>query len=408
MKNLITIFLVSSLAVGCEPKPMSDQQIIADNFAFAGSQLALAAEQTDLLTSQTPVDSKGRTYISPRTINEDGTLRLVTIRDWTSGFYPGSLWYAYEHNRDTATLALARRFTEALSEGQWRTDTHDVGFLMYCSYGNGYRLTGDTTYRNVLIQSARSLATRFNPTVGCLRSWDHNGDKWNFPVIIDNMMNLELLFWAARETGDTTLRNIATSHADVTMKNHFRPDFSSFHVVSYNPATGEVEAKNTHQGYADASSWARGQAWGVYGYTMCYRESGDERYLAQAQKIAEYIFSHPSMPADLIPYWDYNDPTIPNAPRDASAAMVTASALYELSTYAAADSARYKELADNIVRNATQSYRAKAGQSYGFLLLHSTGNKPKNDEIDAPINYADYYFLEALTRKHNLETNGKL
>lgn len=410
MKNLKLITFSAIIAACCScaaNQPMTDKQLIETNFEFANKQLKFAVSETDKTLAATPVNTKGDAFISPRTINEDGTLRLVTLKDWTCGFFPGTLWYTYEHTKDSSILAAARRFTEAMEQGQYRTTTHDVGFLMYCSYGNGYRLTGDTTYRNILLQSARSLATRFSPTVGCLRSWDHNADKWNFPVIIDNMMNLELLFWAARESGDSSLRNIAVSHANTTMKNHFRDDYSTYHVISYNPQTGEVEARNTHQGYADNSAWARGQAWGLYGYTLCYRETGDKKYLEQAQNIANYIFTHPNLPSDLVPYWDYNDPKAPSTPRDASAASVTASALYELSTYDAPSAAQYKAWADTILLNLTLSYRAEPQTNYGFLLLHSTGNMPKNDEVDAPINYADYYFVEALTRKNNLENTGK-
>ena len=246
------------------------------------------------------------------------------------------------------------------------------------------------------------MASRFNPVVGCIRSWDHNGDKWQYPVIIDNMMNLEFLFWATKVSGDSTFYKIAVTHADNTMKNHFRKDYSSYHVIDYDTITGNVRNKHTHQGYAHESAWARGQAWGLYGYTMCYRETGDRRYLNQAEQIASFIFNHPNLPSDLIPYWDYNDPEIPTSPRDVSAAAITASALYELSTYSD-KGGQYRKWADTILKNLTESYRVPLNQMHGFLLRSSTGHKPAGTEIDVPIIYADYYFLEALLRKKNLE-----
>ena len=257
-------------------------------------------------------------------------------------------------------------------------------------------------YKQVLLEGANSLASRFDPVVGCIRSWDHNGDKWQYPVIIDNMMNLEFLFWATKASGDSTFYKIAVTHADNTMKNHFRKDYSSYHVIDYDTITGNVRNKHTHQGYAHESAWARGQAWGLYGYTMCYRETGDRRYLNQAEQIASFIFHHPNLPSDLIPYWDYNDPEIPASPRDVSAATITASALYELSAYSD-KGGQYKKWADTIMENLTESYRVPLNQMHGFLLRSSTGHKPAGTEIDVPIVYADYYFLEALLRKKNLE-----
>jgi uncharacterized protein YyaL (SSP411 family) len=272
-----------------------------------------------------------------------------------------------------------------------------MGFKIYCSVGNGYKLTKDPHYKEVILEAAKTLSTRFNPTVGCIKSWDNRKD-WKFPVIIDNMMNLELLFEASKLSGDPSFYKIAVSHANTTLKNHFRDDNSSFHVIDYDPETGAVLHKQTHQGIADGSAWARGQAWGLYGYTMCYRETKNKAYLKQAEKIAKFIFSSPTMPKDLIPYWDYNDPAIPNVSRDASAAAVTASALFELSRYSA-NGKKYKALANTIVKNLTNKYQAEPGGSKGFILLHSTGNKPANGEIDAPISYADYYYLEALLRQ---------
>ncbi|MBN2774355.1 MAG: glycoside hydrolase family 88 protein, partial [Prolixibacteraceae bacterium] len=258
------------------------------------------------------------------------------------------------------------------------------------------RLTVDPEYKKVVLQAAESLITRFNPTVGSIKSWDWN-DKWQFPVIVDNMMNLEMLFWASKETGDSKYRDVAITHANTTLKNHFRENMSSYHVVDYDTLTGEVLSKVTYQGFSDESSWGRGQAWGLYGFTMCYRETQNPEYLEAAQKIADYIIRN--LPEDYVSYWDYNDPDVPNTERDASAAAVTASALYELSSFAT-DGSNYLDIAEKITDSLTSvKYRATNGENGGFLLMHSVGNKPGNSEIDVAMNYADYYYVEALKRK---------
>lgn len=336
--------------------------------------------------------------VSPRSLSPTGELELVPSKDWTSGFFPGVLWYLYDHTGNKEWLEQAKEFTAQIEKEKTNAKTHDMGFKIYCSFGNGYRLTQDPEYKEVIIASAKTLSTRYNSTVGAIRSWDHNSDKWDFPVIIDNMMNLELLFAATRVTGDSSFYNIAVNHANTTMNNHFREDFSSYHVVDYNPATGEVENKHTHQGYSHESVWVRGQAWGLYGYTMCFRETKDPEYLILAEKIANFILDHPKMPEDFVPYWDFNDPEIPNAPRDASAAAVIASGLYELSTLVE-NGKKYEEAADRIMKSLTDKYTSPVGENKGFILMHSTGHKPHNSEIDVPIIYSDYYYLEALLRK---------
>lgn len=362
-----------------------------------------AEEQTTILLAGIKSDSVAakKNQVSPRTV-EDGQLKMVVSRDWTSGFFPGELWYLYEYTKEKKWLDLANTYTDKIKKEQFNKTTHDLGFIIYCSFGNGYRLTHDTAYRSVIIQAARSLSTRFNPVSGVIRSWDHSADKWKYPVIIDNMMNLELLFEATKLTGDSSFYKIAVSHANTTLKNHYRPDFSSWHVVDYDIQTGKVLQKATAQGYSNESAWARGQAWGLYGFTMCYCETGDKAYLAQADAIARFILTNKTMPADGVPYWDYNDPQIPGAPRDASAAAITAAALYELADYAAAGN-NYKQAADKILYSLTTLYANKPGGNKGFILAHSTGNKPAKSEIDVPINYADYYYLEALLRAKNIK-----
>lgn len=335
----------------------------------------------------------------PKSI-KDGRLETSTAHWWTSGFFPGTLWYLYENFRDESVRNAAEEMTARVSSEQFTTDNHDVGFQINCSFGNGYRLTGKDEYRTALINAGNSLATRFSPTVGCTKSWD----RWNYPVIIDNMMNLELLTVSSALSGGLEHYRMAKSHADKTLECHFRPDGSSWHVVDYNPEDGSVVMRKTHQGAGDESAWSRGQAWGLYGYTMMYRQTRDSRYLDHAVKIGRFIMNHPNMPKDKVPYWDFDAPGIPNTARDASAAAVMASAFVELSTYTAG------ELADSLLTVAEQqikslassAYSARKGRNCNFILMHSTGYFAKKSELDAPLSYADYYFVEALTRYRRL------
>jgi unsaturated chondroitin disaccharide hydrolase len=333
----------------------------------------------------------------PRSINPDGSLNLVSAGDWTSGFFPGSLWYLFEYTNIDKLQQQAMFYTAGIEKQKNNTGTHDLGFMLGCSFGNGYRLIDDPGYENVLIQSARSLSERFNEKIGCIKSWD--GGPWTFPVIIDNMMNLELMFLASELSHDGSFKEKAIRHADQTMANHFRPDYSSYHVVDYSDVTGSVISKTTHQGYSNESAWARGQAWGLYGYTMCYRYTRDVKYLRLAEQIALFIIHHKNFPSDMVPYWDFDAPDIPDAPKDVSAASVMCSALFELSRY----SADYRDTFLNVAVNqinvlSTPKYHALPGTNNNFILMHSTGNYPGNSELDTPINYADYYYIESLTR----------
>lgn len=369
--------------------------------------LRQAVNQYEILMSHLPPGRLPKTWYA-------NAQRLETSDAgwWTSGFYSGTLFYLYEFSHDTALLHEAQNRLKLLEPEQFNRSTHDLGFMMYCSFGNGLRLLDSPRYKEILLNSARSLSTRFNPIVGCIKSWDSK--PWHFPVIIDNMMNLELLFWAGQATGDTTFKHIAVTHANTTMRNHFRPDYSSYHVVDYDSATGAVIAKKTAQGYADSSAWARGQSWGLYGYTMVYRFTHDPRYLEQARHIAHFILTNPNLPADKIPYWDYNAPGIPPATaktpviggplRDASAAAIMASALIELSKYVAPKEGRgYLDVAEEIIVNlSSNTYKAVVGSNGGFILRHSVGNLPGHSEIDVPLTYADYYYIEAMLRYKEL------
>ena len=357
-----------------------------------------AAAQYKVMMKNLPADKFPKNY-NPAT----GTFETSNSEWWCSGFYPGTLLFLYEQTKDQALYNEAMRILKPLEKEQYNKTTHDLGFMMYCSFGNANIIDPKPGYKEILVNSARSLATRFDSAVGCIRSWGKSNDKNNFIVIIDNMMNLELLFWATKATGDSSFYNIAVTHPNTTIKNHFRPDFSSYHVVEYDPNTGAVKKKRTAQGAADESAWARGQAWGLYGFTVMYRETKDKKYLEQANHIANFILDHPNLPADKIPYWDFNAPGIPNALRDVSAGAVIASALLELSKYSGnALSRKYFSAAETILQSlSTDQYKAAAGTNGGFILKHSVGNIPGKSEVDVSITYADYYFVEAMKRYKN-------
>ncbi len=329
----------------------------------------------------------------PRTV-KNGSIKMIDAYDWTSGFYPGTLWKLYDLTGDSLFLNRAITATAKLYPVKDYRSTHDLGFMIFCSYGEQYAALHDTLSVRVIDDAAESLYSRYAPAIGLIRSWDFG--EWNYPVIIDNMMNLEMLFWASRNTGDDKYRDAAIRHADRTMENHFRPDGSSFHVVSYRN-DGTVESQGTFQGYSDSSSWARGQAWGLYGYTMCYRYTKLDRYLSQARRIADYIISHTDNIDDAVPYWDYDAPNIPDAPRDASAAAVTSSALFELGTVTG--DKKYLQFAERLLRSlSSDKYMASGGDNGGFILKHCVGHLPADSEVDVPLNYADYYYLEAVQR----------
>jgi unsaturated chondroitin disaccharide hydrolase len=373
-------------------KQMPVEKIIDESLSFSLKQYALMydvmKEKPDLL---------------PRTIDTTGALITAKSDWWTSGFFPGSLWYLYEYSRDEKYKEAAAAMTSLIEKEKYNKGTHDLGFMLYCSFGNGLRLTSDESYSEVLLTGAQSLITRYRPVIGCIQSWNSRRG-WQCPVIIDNMMNLEFLMWAFRKTGDSIYYKICVSHSDTTIKNHFRPDYSSYHVVSYDTISGKVEIKQTAQGAADGSAWSRGQAWGLYGYTVMYRETGLQRYLDQAVHIADFMINHPNMPEDKIPYWDFNAPGIPDTKRDASAGAIMASALIELSGMVdAAASAKYLGVAETQLRTlASPAYRAKAGENGNFILKHSVGSLPGKSEVDVPLTYADYYFIEALLRYRDL------
>jgi len=330
----------------------------------------------------------------------------VGIYDWTSGFWPGVLWEVYEASGDTTILPEAKKFTEPLRGVlSVPVDNHDLGFMLYLSFGNGYRLTKDPVYHDLLIRAADSLATLYNPKVGTILSWPAMRAKMNWPhnTIIDNLINLELLFWASKNGGTQRFYDMAVKHAETCMHTIIRPDYTTFHVAVFDTVDGHFIKGVTHQGYSDSSMWARGQAWGIYGYSMCFRETGKIEFLETAKKLADVFLER--LPKDGIPYWDFDDPAIPNAPKDASAAAIAASGLLELSGNMIDEEAKAK------YKNAAMALLAKlstpeylSGDKNQAFLMHSTGHKPNGTEIDASIIYADYYYLEALLRLKKMES----
>ena len=385
------VFLMTPAFCHAENNDISN--VINNDINFSTRQYSLMLQQ---------IGREGKVRI-PKTIDKLGRMVYIPIDDWCSGFFPGSLCYLYQLTNDKSWLLQSKRFTEALDSIQYLTWHHDVGFMIGSSYLNIYRLNPNKAYKKAIIQTAKSLCTRFRKKAGVIQSW--NVDRgwqskrgWTCPVIIDNMMNLELLFEATRLSGDSTYWKVAVSHANKTLENQFRKDGSCYHVVDYDPNNGAVLHRQTAQGYADNSAWARGQAWAVYGYTVCYRYTHDRKYLDQAVKTLNFVMQNPNLPEDLIPYWDFDAPNIPNEPRDASCAACIASALYEMNNYLPDNG--YTSLADRIIRSlSSPEYRAPLGKNGCFLLMHSVGSIPHNNEIDVPLNYADYYFLEALTRR---------
>jgi len=389
MKKIVFIPMLSMFlfqAVFAQKKAAVD---VDKEFDFAAKQYeGMLAGHTDLTKF-------------PQSTKKNGEPDNRTSDWWCSGFFGGSLWYIFEFTGEDKWKLAADKWTRALEKEKNNTSTHDLGFMLYCPFGNGYRLTKDTGYIEPMITGANSLATRFNPDYGLIKSWERHANC-DYPVIIDNMMNLEFLFWAAKKSNDKKLYNIAVTHADNTLKHHFRKDYSSYHVVCYEPGT-KVFRKKTHQGAADSSAWARGQAWALYGYTMMYRETKNKKYLKQAEGIAKFMINHPNLPADKIPYWDFDAPNIPNEERDASAGAIMASALLELSTFSPKNKTTYFSIAQQVLTSlSSDAYKAKLGENNHFILKHSVGHKPGNSEIDTPIVYADYYYLEALLRYKHL------
>ena len=397
---LVLPIMIPSLT-SCKPASLdsnskSTRQHSIDGSHWIRESLDFSLEQYKFLANK----AKSADNKLPRTLTDDGETLFVPPSDWTSGFFPGTLWYLYEYSTDPVLKDLALHFTQLLEYQKSNTSTHDLGFMIMNSYGHAYRLTGEESLKPVILDTADTLAKRFNPNTGCTRSWDFG--TWKSPVIIDNLMNMELLYWSGAIANKPSQIAVANSHMDTTLRNHFRPDGSSYHLVDYDPQTGDVLKRQTVQGYADESSWARGQGWALYGYAMGYRFTKNPLYLEQAQRIADFILNHKNMPSSLIPPWDFDVPMAMSAPRDSSAAAIYASAFLELSDYVQDDRrAKYISAADTILKAlSSNSFRAKrVGELGGFLLDHAVGWMSGNGDVDRPVIYGDYYYIEALVRR---------
>lgn len=396
ISRILLLTIVTITLSACYVKQKSTQSIVDNSLKFSTEQSMALFQKVQKMPGKLP-----------RTMNKNGTLATSTDRAWTSGFFPGTLWYLYHYSKDEQLMSAAREMTQRVEKQQYTTHNHDVGFMIDCSFGNAYRFAPLATDKSVIINAARSLSTRFNPMIGCIKSWDRK--DWEYTVIIDNMMNLELLCEATRLSGDSSFYKIAVSHADTTLKYHYRPDGSAYHVLSYDTIHGGATVKVNYQGAFDESAWARGQAWGLYGYTMMYRETGKIAYLDQANKVANFIINHPNLPTDKIPYWDFNAPNIPNELRDASAGAIMASAFIELASFVPKElSVKYLSIAEQQINTlSSDAYLAKKGENAGFLLKHSVGFMHKGNEVDVPLSYADYYYVEALIRYRNLQKKSK-
>jgi len=387
----IAIIYLFCMLIFHQVMAQSDQRVIGMK-QLINEEFQFAAQQYKVLLQNTPLDKMPRTYIN-------GKVMTSGIDWWTSGFVPGSLWYIYEQTGDTAIKSAAEQRLIQEEKMKRYTGNHDIGFMIFCSFGNAFRITGEAKYKDIIDTAAVYQSTRYRPAIHAIQSWN-TSNKFQCPVIIDNMMNLEQLCWVTAHGGDKKYMQIAIQHANTTLVNHFREDYSSYHVVDYDINNGSVLKKGTHQGLADSSAWARGQSWALYGYTMMYRYTKDKKYLTQANHIAAFILQHTDLAEDKIPYWDYNAPVNEHTLRDASAASVMASALLELGQYVKGDLKKvYVQTAEKILRTlSSEVYRSKLGENGGFILKHSVGSLPGNSEVDLPLTYADYYFLEALKR----------
>jgi hypothetical protein len=386
-------------AVSADAAHRSLDSLLDAAVQFAGAQLRRTAESLD------PANGY------PRLTKPDGSWEVQSATAWTSGFFAGSLWQMFAMTRAPAWARLAERWTVGLEVNKARTTTHDLGFLIFDSFGLGYELTREPRYRSVVLDASRSLATRFSPTVGAIKSWDTEavGDRrnvWTYPVIVDNLMNLEMLFWASANGGDPSWRALAERHALTSSKAHLRANGSTNHVALFDPATGSQTARVTWQGYADSSVWSRGQAWAIHGLTRSAVATGNPELLAAARRAADWMVAH--LPPDGIPPWDFSDPRGPVADRDASASAIAASGLLMLAGRVdAADMSRYSGAAQRILRTLSASYLA-TGTPNSSILLHSVGQLPQGVEIDVGIVYADYYFLEAIRRYRAFERGDKV
>jgi hypothetical protein len=401
--NIILVVLVMTLTILQCKKIQSHHgdrtnidSLITENLQFAQDKITYFIENLDV-----------NTY--PGSIDDEGQLKTITAKSWESGYMAGILWYLYDYTNNPKWKVFAQQWTAGLELQKFNKNSHDLLFMLYASFGNGYKITQDELYKDVLIVGSNSLASRYDPEIKCIKSWDplYQGMAIQFPVIIDALMANEMLFYAASISGDSNLYNIAYNHALNTKRDFFREDYSTYYLVEYDTILNTVKEKRTWMGYSDESTWARGHARAIYGSAVTFRETGDSSFLELAKKAAEFYMNHPRLPADLIPYWDFDDPDIPNAPRDASAACIAASGLLELSSLLPSDEqAKYADFAIRTLKSlASDTYRNKPSENLGFILKNSTGSRTWNIDVDKPKISADYYFVESLVKLNKLKNS---
>ena len=328
----------------------------------------------------------------PSITDRTGTWQTLTAKAWTSGFFPGSLWLAYRRTGRPAFKTEARAWTHALAGQARDTSTHDIGFQIMSSFGNGYGITHDKAYKQTILRAASSLATRYDPTVGAIRSWGARGNTQHFKVIIDNLMNLQLLFWASAHGGRRAWKQIATRHALTTATHFVRADGSVIHLVDFDPTTGAVLGTANPQGYTTDSTWSRGQAWAVFGFATAYAATGNTRLLSAARRTADYFLTE--LPAACVPYWDFDAPDIPDAPTDTSAAAIAAAGLLHLARLDpdADRRKRYAMGASRILSSLATHYVADQGQATLTGSVATLGVAPP----DIGTAYGDYYLFQAV------------
>ncbi len=398
MKNLIFFISITFIT-------------IISQKSFAGGyldSLVNNAVKVSLNHLEKSVKEVGDTTLFPTYGTKDLKWQLKTSDDWTSGFYPGCLWYGYEFSKDTRFEKWAREWTAPIEHEKYNPNTHDLGFRFMCSFGNGLRLGKGPAYKNykdIILTAAKTLAKRYNPKVGCLSSnWDKLKIENSFPVVIDIMMNLELLFWASENGGPQYLTEYAINHATTTARDFIRGDGGTYHIVRYNKNTGEIINKGTLQGAGDETTWSRGQAWGIYGYVVTYRYTEDKKFLKTAEKLADYFIKH--LPEDHVSPWDFQSDI---NYRDVSATSITTSALFEMINYIKEDSLRnyYLSQAEAMLTSLCKPPYFTDGKNTSCILDHSVQYLPINSNVDVPAIFADYYFLEAIERYESLYLQDK-
>ena len=356
---------------------------------FASEALAYSLE----MTRQNLAMVKGFPELA-----QNGKWLCVDDGFWTGGHWTGLLWLAYAHTRDRIFERAAREWTARLAPRQNDSTTHDLGFLFELSHLLGLKLTGDVSFHAPLLQAARTLARRFNSKGNFFQAWGplDGTPRERGRAIIDTLMNLDLLFWASRETGECQFANIATAEARTALRHHVRADWSTAHVTEFDPDTGEFIKQDTAQGLSATSCWSRGQAWAVYGFAECYRETGDAAFLDAARNLAEYCLRR--LPIDRVPYWDYDSPLIPNDVRDSSAAAILGSGMLLLAKLESnsRQAARWRAQALAMLESLWENYSSRSTNE-PCILLHGTRSKPEGS-MDHGLIYGDYYFVEALTR----------